>query len=99
MTCNCNPGASYNTGLQLSVACRATKGGFIETRVRRKATWLLRYRRMHQLHQAADCHDGDDDGDDDADCDEGDDDGYDGGNDLQSADHQGADCDDGEGGR
>ena len=42
---------------------------------------MLRYRRMQQLHQAADCHDGDDDGDD-----------------LQSADLQGADCDNGEGG-
>ena len=74
------------------------KGWFYRDQSQEKGRWLLRYRRMQQLHQAADCHDGDDDGDNGADSDEGDGDGDDGGDDLQSADHQGADCDDGEGG-
>ena len=57
------------------------KGWLYRDQSQEKGRWLLRYRRMQQLHQAADCHDGDDDGDD-----------------LQSADLQGADCDNGEGG-
>ena len=78
------------------MACRATKGGFIETRVRRKAGGCW------DIDGCNNCTrlliDGDDDGDNGADSDEGDGDGDDGGDDLQSADHQGADCDDGEGG-